>query len=1020
MRRHRYRPGLLPLSLALCVVLALACPELAQRGGEAEAQVQPQIPRVGPNLVSNPNFNGTANWAIGGGTYDPTQSRTADGTGSVRIPWGARTDSPCYPVTSGKTYMFAAYIKVTTWPPPLLDIGYGTNALGSAGESGMMGPSTPNVWEEINFVVTPPAGTTCATFVFYRGYADSGGAPNNMWIDEVYFGEGVGFGSPPSAKIPFQGANVRADDLGNITVLKDGTFQPFFPLCIYSDGRRANNYQIYSNQGWNCDMWGYYGTMQPAANAVSAFNPTGMMTSMQMVQYTNSLPGGSYDADGARLRAQIQELKNTGLFASHFLFYYWDNENVWDHWDEHMNTIAQTQDADKVGGVRTHPLYMLQGSYGAARTYHTATGTGVRGGPDITGTYADAENTGGAGHAGGQEIVQNQQGQNVPVVVEQMNIASAGAAAGEFRRMMYKHVGRGAKGIGVWRDCYLNDCSGFAVDITTVPWWPDVPNLRTELNQLLPIIRMPHWTTWTASYNQALPVSVGTRDYLGKGHLWLNNESTTAPTTVTFTLAGLPYTPTSAVNVITGATTAITGGNTLTVTLPAIGINQGTAVLRLEGATDPAAPTITITAPTTDPTYSTASTTLTTLAGTAADTTGVPVGGISVSCSPSCGSPTVTCPSCGPAATSVTWSVASLTLTPDVITTITVTVTDATAKTGTDALQVSHSTPPPPPALVLHWPLDNGTGTTATDVSGGGHPGTLIGSPNWGAGCQGGALSFNGVDQYVTSTTFPWPAAKPITVVLWVKIPGGTPNGTFNIGGGAERLAAHIAYSDNTLYWDVHDSGAGRITAPFGAYLNQWTHVALVNNGSDFRAIYLNGALAASNTVAAATTSALTGMELGRYNVSGSIAYQTGQLDDFRVYDGVLSATEISALYTASASCPGITAPAPPTLGITTTGTTTTVTLVTVQGTASDDVGVTSIGLSCAPSCGTPVVTCTPTCGAAATSVSWSAQVPLTLGSNVVTVTANDAVPSSVSQQVTIILLAAAITNQAPHRGLLP
>jgi Concanavalin A-like lectin/glucanases superfamily/Carbohydrate binding domain len=997
-------------SLLWCVgLLALLCPEFAWRDGTAQAQTQPQVPRVGPNLITNPNFNGTSGWLLAASQYDAAQSRTADGTGSMRIPWGTRLDIAAnIPVTAGKTYIFSAYIKVTTWPPPLVDLGVGLyNAAGTNvvnDESGMAGNSTPNTWEELSMVVTPTAGVTSVTFVFYRGYADSGGAPNNMWVDEVYFGEGVGFASPPTPKIPFDGANIKADALGNITVLRGSTFQPFFPLCMYSDGRRANyGYPLYSAQGFNCDMWGNYQTLPNGAAATSSFNPNGLMVSMQMVQYTNSLPGGAYDADGSRLRAQIQALKDSGYFASHFLFYYWDNENVWDHWNEHMTTIANTQDADKVGGVRTHPLYMLQGSYGAARTYHTATGVGVRGGPDITGVYSGSANTGGAGHAGSQEIIWNQQGQNVPVVVEQMNIATAGAPPGEARRLWYAHIGRGAKAIGIWRDCAINDCGGVAVDITTVPWWPDVPNLRTEIDQLLPIIRQPHWTSWTASYNQSLAVTVGTRDYLGKGHLWLNNESHSSATTVTFTLAGLPYTPTSAVNVLTGASTPVTGGNTLTVTLPALGINSGTAVLRLEGSVDPAAPVVTITAPTSATTYPTETTPLTTLAGTATDTTGVPVGGLSVSCVPSCGTPTVTCPTCGPAATSVSWSVASVPLLVNGTTTITVTATDATAKTGSDTLQVTHTEPPEPPSLVLHWPLNEGSGTTTADTSGGSYTGTLVGGPTWGPGCQGSALTFNGTSQYVTNTSLAWPAAQPVSVVLWVKIAGSTANGTFNVGGATTRLAGHITWSDNILYWDVYDAGAGRLSTPFSAYLNQWTHVALVNNGSNFRAIYINGALAASNTVGAPTNPALTGVELGRYTVGGlATYYHTGQLDDFRIYKGVLSAADISALYTASSSCPGIPPSAPPTVAITAPTSapllTTSVTpLTTVAGTASDDVLVSSVTWTCP--------TCTPASGTATGTTSWSiASLGLASGDNVLTVTATDSHSQPAQDTLTITL----------------
>ncbi|MHC4500734.1 MAG: LamG-like jellyroll fold domain-containing protein, partial [Planctomycetota bacterium] len=50
---------------------------------------------------------------------------------------------------------------------------------------------------------------------------------------------------------------------------------------------------------------------------------------------------------------------------------------------------------------------------------------------------------------------------------------------------------------------------------------------------------------------------------------------------------------------------------------------------------------------------------------------------------------------------------------------------------------------------VAHWQLDEGAGTIAADSSGNGLDGTLMGDPQWVAGIIGGALEFDGVDDYV-------------------------------------------------------------------------------------------------------------------------------------------------------------------------------------------------------------------------------------------------------------------------------
>lgn len=51
--------------------------------------------------------------------------------------------------------------------------------------------------------------------------------------------------------------------------------------------------------------------------------------------------------------------------------------------------------------------------------------------------------------------------------------------------------------------------------------------------------------------------------------------------------------------------------------------------------------------------------------------------------------------------------------------------------------------------LVGHWPLDEGAGTTAADVSGNGHAGTLMGDPQWTQGVYEGALDLDGVSDFV-------------------------------------------------------------------------------------------------------------------------------------------------------------------------------------------------------------------------------------------------------------------------------
>jgi pectate lyase len=130
------------------------------------------------------------------------------------------------------------------------------------------------------------------------------------------------------------------------------------------------------------------------------------------------------------------------------------------------------------------------------------------------------------------------------------------------------------------------------------------------------------------------------------------------------------------------------GANVLTVTAFDDENGSSTDTLTVTLITS-AAPTATITAPTSGTTYSTSTTPLTTLAGTAADDVGVTsVTWSCPTCTPTSG--TATCGTCGASATAPAWSVASLGLgSGDNV--ITVQAQDAELQTGSDTLTVTYT-----------------------------------------------------------------------------------------------------------------------------------------------------------------------------------------------------------------------------------------------------------------------------------------------------------------------------------------
>ncbi len=74
---------------------------------------------------------------------------------------------------------------------------------------------------------------------------------SDIWLDDFYLGEGLGFEAPPACKTPFEGSLTRVDSLGNIEINISGVWIPFFPVAVYGASQRADS-SIYSEQGFNC------------------------------------------------------------------------------------------------------------------------------------------------------------------------------------------------------------------------------------------------------------------------------------------------------------------------------------------------------------------------------------------------------------------------------------------------------------------------------------------------------------------------------------------------------------------------------------------------------------------------------------------------------------------------------------------------------------------------------------------------------------------------------------------------
>ncbi|MDQ3803369.1 MAG: PA14 domain-containing protein, partial [Acidobacteriota bacterium] len=220
--------------------------------------------------------------------------------------------------------------------------------------------------------------------------------------------------------------------------------------------------------------------------------------------------------------------------------------------------------------------------------------------------------------------------------------------------------------------------------------------------------------------------------------------------------------------------------------------------------------------------------------------------------------------------------------------------------------------------LSAHWQFDEGSGASAADSTGNGNMGTISGAA-WSVGKFGpGALSFDGVDDRVSvaSTAGLSDVTNNFTLAFWVnpqsthQIDSQTTAGAGGVSGqryvfypkhgdgwGAGHAGAGVSVGTNGV--SVYEHAASYMPSPlvYQGTLSGWTHVVVVYENRR-PSLYVNGALVKTGLTSPKSFVHAQTHDLGGYTGG----YFDGLMDDVRVYDRVLSATEITSLtYTPSA-----------------------------------------------------------------------------------------------------------------------
>ena len=265
---------------------------------------------------------------------------------------------------------------------------------------------------------------------------------------------------------------------------------------------------------------------------------------------------------------------------------------------------------------------------------------------------------------------------------------------------------------------------------------------------------------------------------------------------------------------------------------------------------------------------------------------------------------------------------------------------DLTGNTTTStAVNVTVSNAGPVLGLVAAYGFDEASGTTTLDQSGQTNNGTISGATRTAAGKYGGALTFNGSSNLVT---VPDAASLDLTTGMtaeaWVQ-PTALGNTwrtvAFKETGNYYSYALYASTgsgvpSGNGLVGTTDADVRAASSIPVGS----WTHLATTYDGNMLR-IFVNGVQSAQLLQVGSLTTSTGALRIGGNNIWSE--WFQGQVDEVRIYNRALTASQIAADMAVSISNPDAVAPSAP-ASLTATGSISSVGLSWPA--ATDNVGV--------------------------------------------------------------------------------
>ena len=218
------------------------------------------------------------------------------------------------------------------------------------------------------------------------------------------------------------------------------------------------------------------------------------------------------------------------------------------------------------------------------------------------------------------------------------------------------------------------------------------------------------------------------------------------------------------------------------------------------------------------------------------------------------------------------------------------------------------------PQLVAYYKFNEASGTNAADATGNGWTGTLMNGASWAVGHSNNCVNLSSnSQQYVSLPSGITTNLNDFTIAAWVNLASiSTWMRIFDFGVEQSAVWGSTYYSTPTRYMLLtpqSSSGAVRFTITTGGggveqiingtsalLVGSWHHVAVTLAGTT-GTLYVDATPVGTNsiTITPAQLGTTTQNSIGK-SLYSSDPYLNGKVDDFRIYNGALSAAQIAAL----------------------------------------------------------------------------------------------------------------------------